>query len=468
MNAEPVASRDFEPLRVDDLDQVRWDDSADVIVVGLGGAGVAAALQALECGADTLAVDRFAGGGATAYSGGVIYAGGTRYQRESGFDDTPEQMFRYLSAEGSAVGPETLRRFCEGSAADLDWLDAHGVPHGANAFTDKTNYPPDGYWIYYSGNEKHPDYEAVARPAPRGHRVRTSGFGGRMHFDKLRESALARGLRVLQHAPVERLVVDGQGRVVGVEVNALPEPLWKRHQALYDVISPWRPFIGERAERAIAECAELERGSTTRRLLRARRGVVLASGGFIYNLEALRAQNATLANNYRNLLRLGSMGDDGSGLELGRSVGGTTALMDRICVARIVAPPNVFPRGLIVNADGRRFINEDAYAFVVGEAVAQQPREGQAWLILEGPDFWKGLRQSIWPGKGLFLLWGAPALINILLGGTRRARSLAALARKCGIDAPGLERTVAEHNARVAAGTTDPLGKFRELMLQGR
>ena len=451
------------PLRVDNPDSIAWSDAADVIVVGFGGAGVAAALQAIESGASVLAIDRFEGGGATAYSGGVIYAGGTRYQRESGFDDTPEEMFKYLQAEGSAVGPETLRRFCEGSNADLEWLESHGVPHGGNAFTDKTNFPPDGHWIYYSGNEKLPAFSSVAKPAPRGHRTLTSGFGGKLHFERLRASALARGVKLLQHAPVTRLVVDAGDRVIGVEVNALPESLWARHTKLYRIVSPWRPFNGERAERAIAECATLERTSAERRLIRAHRGVALASGGFIYNLEALRAQHAALAENYRNLLRLGSMGDDGSGLALGQSVGGATDLMDRICVARIVAPPNVFPNGILVNETGRRFVNEDAYAFVVGAAVAAQPGSGKAWLILEGRDFWTGLRQSMFPGKGLFLLWGAPALINILFGGTRRARTLRDLARKCGVDPGGLEQCIAQYNAEAKAKRPDPLGKFPDL-----
>ena len=277
------------PLRIDNPDSIPWSDTADVVVVGFGGAGVAAALQAIESGASVLAIDRFEGGGATAYSGGVIYAGGTKYQRQSGFDDTPEEMFKYLQAEGSAVGPDTLRRFCEGSNADIEWLESHGVPHGGNAFTDKTNFPPDGHWIYYSGNEKLPAFSSVAKPAPRGHRTLTSGFGGKLHFERLRASALAKGVRLLQHAPVTRLVVDAGDRVVGVEVNALPAiALVAPHEAVQDR-QPWRPFNGERAERAIAECATLERTCAERRLIRARRGVALASGGFIYNLEALRA-----------------------------------------------------------------------------------------------------------------------------------------------------------------------------------
>ena len=68
------------PLIIDRADDTAWDAEADVVVVGFGGAGVVAALQAREGGADVLAVDRFGGGGATSYSGGVTYAGGTRHQ----------------------------------------------------------------------------------------------------------------------------------------------------------------------------------------------------------------------------------------------------------------------------------------------------------------------------------------------------------------------------------------------------
>jgi 3-oxo-5alpha-steroid 4-dehydrogenase len=158
------------------------------------------------------------------------------------------------------------------------------------------------------------------------------------------------------------------------------------------------------------------------------------------------------------------MGDDGSGLELGNSVGGYTDLMERVCVARTIAPPNVFPAGIIVNDTGARFINEDAYAFIVGGAIAEQKGSKKAWLILEGPDFWKGFRQSAFPGKGLFVLWGLPALINILLGGTRRARRLSVLARKCGIDPKGLERTVKAYNEAASFKRPDPLGKFPGLI----
>ncbi|MCP6330388.1 FAD-dependent oxidoreductase, partial [Klebsiella pneumoniae] len=77
--------------------RIEWDDEADLLVVGFGGAGVCAALEARGQGVSVLALDRFAGGGATARSGGVVYAGGgTPQQAEAGIEDSPEAMFDYL------------------------------------------------------------------------------------------------------------------------------------------------------------------------------------------------------------------------------------------------------------------------------------------------------------------------------------------------------------------------------------
>ena len=77
-----------------------WDHEVDVLVVGLGAAGAAAALEASSQSADTWVVESSsAGGGTSAMSGGVIYlGGGTALQKACGFEDTPEAMFDYLMA----------------------------------------------------------------------------------------------------------------------------------------------------------------------------------------------------------------------------------------------------------------------------------------------------------------------------------------------------------------------------------
>jgi len=459
----PAFTRISAPLRVDEPEDVHWDDECDIVIVGFGGAGAACALEALDRGGSVIAVDRFEGGGSTAFSGGTVYAGGTRHQHGAGFADTAEEMLNYLLAEGSAATEQTLRAFCEQSAGNLEWLERHGVPFGGNPYLGKTAYPPDGHWLFFSGNEMLPAYRQRAVPAPRGHRTAVPGFGGEVLFARLRDAALARGVRLLRHAPVRRLIVDGGGRVIGIEASRLPEHLWKRHNALFAAVKPMMPFNGEKAERAIMQAAELEKAGEPARI-RARAGVVLATGSFIYNRAMVARHREVVARNYAAQLRIGSMGCDGSGIELGQSAGGKTALMDQLYLGRPISPPEAFVQGLLVNAEGRRFVNEDAYQSVFGERISRQPGGGRAWLVVDRTVFWTGMKQALFPGKGMFLQWGAPALVNVLLGGTRRAKTLRKLARKCGMNADNLESTVEAFAACAAEGKPDPLGKSPDKM----
>ena len=457
MQGSDYLSAVTDPLVIDDAG-VAWSDAADIVVVGFGGAGVSAAIQARELGGDVIAIDRFGGGGATAFSGGVVYAGGTTVQREAGVDDSAGNMFDYLSQEESAVSPATLRRFCDGSAGDLDWLAENGVAFNGTVFKEKTAYPPDGYFLYYSGNEKVPSYAAKAKPAPRGHRTVGSGFSGYAYFAALRASAEARGARLMPHSPVRRLVVDRDGAVLGVELLAIPPAHWAAHDAIYRKLNPMRPFANVRHEKAIAEVAAFERQFAQRRLIRARGGVVLAAGGFIYNLPMIAAHRPLYARVFKALVRIGSMGDDGSGIDLGRSAGGATALMDRIFTGRSIVPPTGFIHGILVDRHGRRFINEDSYTGFVGDAIGQLDGDGKAWLILDKTSWRDALKQCLFPGKGLYI-YTLPSLLNMMLGGTRKARSIERLARKCGLDPVALGESIAANNAAARGTQADPLGK---------
>jgi 3-oxo-5alpha-steroid 4-dehydrogenase len=121
-----------------------WDAEADLVVVGCGGAGLAAALEGAERGLSVLALDRTAGGGSTAINGGILYAGGgTAVQKQAGVEDTPEAMFQYLRGDTQGVVADaTLLRFCNESAAMVDWLMRHGVHFEARKYEPKTSYPP--------------------------------------------------------------------------------------------------------------------------------------------------------------------------------------------------------------------------------------------------------------------------------------------------------------------------------------
>ncbi|WP_153020778.1 FAD-dependent oxidoreductase, partial [Pseudomonas sp. BMS12] len=211
-------------LRTSSATQLDWHERCELLVVGFGAAGASAAIEAAERGLKVLALDRFAGGGASALSGGVVYAGGgTPYQQQAGYQDSPEAMHAYLRQEvGDAVSEATLLDFCQRSREQLAWLERQGVAFEASVPPHKTSYPSDQYYLYYSGNEAVPDYARVAKPAPRGHRAKGQGMSGAALYAALHASALAAGVRLHGQCEVRRLVLDARERVIGVEAWQLP------------------------------------------------------------------------------------------------------------------------------------------------------------------------------------------------------------------------------------------------------
>ncbi|MBO0856603.1 MAG: FAD-binding protein, partial [Nocardia sp.] len=92
-----------------------WDFEADVVIAGYGIAGVAASIEAAEAGCDVLVLERTGGwGGAASQSGGFIYlGGGTALQRALGFEDTPENMEKFmLAALGPGVDAAKIHDYC--------------------------------------------------------------------------------------------------------------------------------------------------------------------------------------------------------------------------------------------------------------------------------------------------------------------------------------------------------------------
>jgi 3-oxo-5alpha-steroid 4-dehydrogenase len=448
------------PLVVTDASSVNWAEEAGVVVVGFGGAGAAAALEAYEQGADVLVIEGFEGGGATACSGGIYYAGNTRFQRDAGYQDSAQDMFDYLSLERKdAVSEETLRRFCEESSENIDWLVSHGVGFDGSVYDDKTNYPPEDKYLYYSGNEKVPAFAAKAKPAPRGHRTVGKGWSGYAFFGALKKSIYAHNIKVRTHSRAMRLVMDAKGAVIGVEILHIEKSEdQKKHQKLYAAVEPMRPFNTARAEKAIAEALALEKVTGARKLIHARDGVILTTGGFTYNLKMVRRHMPFLAERNDALVRLGTMGCGGGGIQLGVSAGGSVAKLDRPFLGRLIVPPKALVQSLIVNRQGKRFVNEDAYNAVLGDAIMQQP-SGEAWLIIDKTLHRNLLRQCVPSGDGTFKPYLAPALLNLFFGGTKKGKTLAELAHKIGIDPVAFEKTIAETNTAISSGKPDPMGK---------
>jgi 3-oxo-5alpha-steroid 4-dehydrogenase len=438
-----------------------WDIQADVVVVGFGAAGACAALEAAATGCDVVVIDRFRGGGATALSGGVIYAGGgTPWQRDAGIRDSPEAMFDYLRLEvGDAVSPATLREFCQGSPDMLAWLERHGVPFEGSLCPDKTSYPTNRHYLYYSGSEL--SVPGVAPPAPRGHRVHGRGTSGGLLFARLARAVSGSGARVLAQTTAERLIADSGGRVVGVECRTLRHGpgavAWAR--AAHRVLHRWSakpylyaPKLGRVLHRPVAW---LERHHGRPLLVAARRGVILAAGGFVANRQMMRDHAAS----YRGGLPLGTPGDDGSGIRLGAEAGGATAFLDRVCVWRFLSPPPALLGGVLVDRAGRRVCDESRYGAAIGEAIVAR-HQGQAWLFADRDTVALARRQL---RRSTLWFQRLPAMYLLTVGRVS-APTVAGVAARAGIDPGGLAATLAAYNAAAASGHGDPAGKPAELV----
>ena len=381
----------------------RFDDEVDVLVVGLGAAGAAAALAAIDRGARTLVAERAGGGGGTsAMSGGVIYlGGGTGLQKACGFEDTVEAMFDYLMASvGSGHDEAKIRLYCEGSVDHYDWLVSQGVPFKQTFYYGYSGEPPTDDGLVWSGSEQVHPYCDLAPPAPRGHVVAVPGPAGHKLMSSLCESLAATSAEHSFNTVCDALYRDPDGTIVGARLKTFGEP----------------------------------------RNVRALGGVVLTTGGFVLNDEMLDAYHpeARLCS-----MRVAADGDDGSGIRLGMQAGAGTRHLDKLSVSLPVTQPWGLKSGLLVNAQGQRFINEDAYYGRLGEhALVHQ--QGKAWLIVDDEIFTK-------PEYGFDLC---------AVGETP-----AELARELGFPEGALEATIEVFNRHARMGS-DPLFHKREPFLR--
>jgi 3-oxo-5alpha-steroid 4-dehydrogenase len=374
-------------------DGTQWSATTDVVIVGCGAAGAAVAIEARATGADVVVFEREAeGGGATALSGGHIYlGGGTPVQEACGFTDAADEMYAYLTAVSPDPDPVKLRRYCDGSVEHFGWLEAHGVAFDRSYYPGKHVLQPGRECLIWTGNEAIWPFRELAKPVPRGHKVAAGTDGGRVIMRGLTDAVIASGATVETHANVTALIHDDTGAVIGVSVD--------------------------------------RGGQVTS--VRARRGVVLAGGGFVMNAEMVATHAPVLSRVYP----LGPPSDDGSSIQLGVGAGGVLAHMDGAFLSATNYPPESLLKGIIVNAAGERFVAEDSYHGRTASFVADQP-DGVAYLILDTDTF----AQPEFGTLPFLDGWDSVAEMELALA----------------VPTGSLERTLADYNAAATTGQ-DPL-----------
>lgn len=385
------------PLTVADIGGA-WDDSADVVVVGLGAAGLAGAIDAAERGLDVVALDRTAGGGTSASAGGILYlGGGTATQIAAGLDDSPAAMRAFLAdALGRPADDPRLVAYCDGSVEHHDWLVAHGVPFEPAFWPEPGMEPPGTEGLIFSGGEDAAPYRFDHRPVPRGHVPTTPNAAGWFLVERLRDALERTAARILTDHRVERLVTDGE-RVVGVSVRA--------------------------------------DGAT--RTIEARRGVLLAAGGWAYNDDLLAQYAPDLL---QVTWRLGTDADDGWALRSCQGLGGAIEGMETLEVAVPITPPRTMVRGVIVNGKGERFVNEDTYFGHLGQAILTE-QDGVAWLLVDEPRY---------------------VVNRVGMRAENVCETWEELATEIGVPPAALAATMAAYNRAAATGEDPAFGKAPE------
>jgi succinate dehydrogenase/fumarate reductase flavoprotein subunit len=455
---------------------MRWDREVDVLVFGAGMGGMCAALIAAHENLDVLLCEKTDQvGGTTSTSAGTVWIPGSSQSKRDGVPDSADDARRFLEAE---IGPRavTVREaFLEAGPTALDYLDARTEV--------KFRAPP-----------RHPDYHSnrpgralagrALAPLPFDGRLLGTDFarvrppiapfmvlGGMMvgkddipvllkPFGSLNAFASAAKL-ILRHAADRLRYRRGTRLVMG---NALVGRLFYSLRARKVPIAFDARLVELVTKADHIDGAVVDIGSS-RQTIRARRGVILATGGFAPN-EKLRSEFMPgLPVAHSNAFA----GADGDGFAAARAAG--AAVDDRHTSPAFYFPSSlynatVYPHilldrakpGLIaVNKDGRRFVNEsDSYHdFVEGmlRANASSPSV-PAWLICDRSfirDYGIGL---VHPGASARLIDR-----YVADGYLQRAETLMELSDRIGVDGRNLVRTVQEHNCFAETGVDEAFGK---------
>ena len=389
------------PLRRRELG--RWDEETDLLIMGSGVAGIAAGIEARRQGLRALVLEKFhVLGGSSALSGGVCYlGGGTPLQKALGFEDSVQAMHDYMLAASGVHAPrEKIAAYCEGSLEHFDWLVANGVRY-AQRFSTEKELSHEAASLYFCGGEKSLPYRDIARPAPRGHvPAAKNQTGGRELMRALTDAARRHGAQIRASVEVERLVLESDGRVAGLRVSSEGRV---RH-------------------------------------IRARKGVVLAAGGFIHNDEML-ASFAPDLNRCRP--RWGHAGHLGQGILMGLAVGARIRNMDHGFAVLPLYPPEQVLKGVVVTAQGQRCVAEDSYYGRIGHEMLVR-QGGRGYLVVDA--------DCDYPGPDYRVVEAA------------RGNSPTELAQRLGLPVGMLEQTLAYYNEHAAQGRDPLFGKAAQYL----
>jgi fumarate reductase flavoprotein subunit len=367
----------------------------DVIVVGGGGAGLAAAVEASNAGASALICEAAKTlGGSAAVSAGLFLAADTELQRAQGVYDSADDFYDYIMMMNRwEVEAAVARRYADESGPTIAWMQDLGIEF-------EPYVHPVGIGL---------------TPVARGHLPKGYGLG----ITKAMSSVINKaGIEVALNVRITRLLTDENGAVVGVEADG----------------------VQVRAKSVVVTCGGL--GAAEPDLLKKYWPDAAQFDDWHYyiGVDTVRGDAIGLGEN---------VGAEISGFNCGVMINSSSYFRD---------PEGFFPGwAVFVNTTGRRFINEQADYSIMGENMNRQPGK-VIYIVMDHDAFARELTDRRYANRGFHpdIVAGSlnPASLaeGLARGEILQADTIEELAEKAGIDSKMLVDSIAEYNEDVDKG----------------
>lgn len=470
----------MNPISVDE--EPHWDDSYDVIVAGTGAGGMSAALTAAIEGLSVLLVEKHDRvGGSTAISGGAVWIPMNAQTEAAGHPDDENKVWRYMQATVANSAPvEMQKAFLRNGPLALEFLSKH-TDVQLVARTYSPDYYPDRDGanlggrsldpLPFDGREFGAHFAELRDPLPE-----FTVLGGMMvNMTDARNLLAATRSFAAWKASMKLVLRYWADRLRGYHRgtrlllgNALAARLFK---SVVDRRIPY--WLSSPAEKLLRDANGRVVGLQVRRegrlvSLRARRGVVMATGGFPWDAQ-LRAE---LYPQPTGSWSMSPEQNSGDGIRMAREAGGVLgpmgsspafwtpiSILKRPDGSELRYPHLVWDRAkpglMAVNASGRRFVNESTsyHEFVRGMYRSHLDAPTLPAFLICDNDFIER-----W-GLGLALPGGRPRDHLVRAGYLYRAGTLEALAAQMGIDSAGLNASADQFNRAAELGRDEAFGK---------
>ncbi|MEZ0352206.1 FAD-binding protein [Mycobacterium sp. pR1184] len=453
----------------------QWDRSVDLLIAGSGGGGMVAGLAALDSGLEPLIVEKQAlVGGSTGLSGGIVWLPNNPLMRADGIADSHEDGLAYLADVVGDIGPASspARRemFLTAGYEMINFLVRKGVRLIRCA--GWSDYYPN----HKGGNESGRAVEGIPFDAAElgswhdkvqpplaknyGYVVLTNELRSVQYFNRA-PRAFAVATKVFLRTAAARArrtqVLTNGASLIGQMLKGLLDlggnqpPLWTS-TAMQDLIVQDGRVVGARVTRnGVALNIE------------ARKGVLLAAGGFGHNKEMRRRYSGDQPN--EGQWSIANAGDTGEVLETAMRLGAKTDLLDEAwwlpsvfianggAVAASLGSGRQRPGAIYVDSTGRRFCNESNSYVEVGKAMYAN-KAVPCWMIFDEGYVRRYVTSSNPLKRNQHL---PPELVE--KGAVKRGVTIADLARQIDLPADELSRTIERFNRFSAKGLDPDFGR---------